>query len=353
MQGWMSINKGCLFLLFLLSACTSGDLTLDVATNIESSAHPSSTKLLSRTPNETSTPTPLPTIIPVNTPTEGPPPDLELLNTTIYYHDLGVGTLIGEIRNNTDTPMVFPIDPTIKKDKGHPIFRIITEAWDWYQGQYGDYYYHEVSVGKGGTSSPNTNCFLYPGETGPIIIRSVDACHEFPENCVNNHEEIKIAPEGTGMRLVGYQDLKTYIPWPDLYPDYHPQAKNIIFSVKDNRIDFSFDVQKDFFKGYKYNYTAWMLLYNQNGGLISILFNSRLEKILVEKDGLYHISGFTEPVFNAAASYFRNSNSVMGAQIAWNFSQVDHVRVLVEAEQYFLCGMYTNYDFYRQEMEED
>jgi hypothetical protein len=355
MQGWMSRSKGFIFLFIFLSACTAGELTMGISTNGGSSAIPSSTKLPSRIPTETvddSTPTLFPTIIPVGTPTEGPPPDLELLNITIYNWERGYGSLIGEIRNNTDTPMVFPIDILYKKT-GHPILRLTLEAWDWQNQQIGNHYSHEISIGKGSIDMPNTNCFLYPGETGPIIIHSVSDCNAFPENCINKSEEITDAPEGTGIRLVGYQDLKTYTPWPGLYLDYHPQVENLAYSVEDDGIEFSFDVQKDFFKGYDYRYTAWVLLYDKNGGLISILHRSQLEKIFQEKDGLFHISGYSRSSGQYSPQEFRNSNAAMDDQVAWDFTQVDHVRVFVEAAHLFLCTDYADYDLYRNVMKEE
>jgi hypothetical protein len=345
-----------LILSTVLSACTAGNVTTGISTDVGSSAATSSTRLPSRLPTETvdeSTPTSFPTIIPVNTPTEGPPPDLELLNTTIYYNDSGGGTLIGEIRNNTNAPIVFPIDPLYKKDTAHPILQVTTEAWDWHGWQMGSHYYHEIRIGKGTIDSPNTNCFLYPGETGPIIIRSVSDCRYNSENCVNIKEEIKEAPEGTGMRLVGYEDLKTYTPWPGLYPDYHPQVENLVYSVADYGIEFSFDVQKDFFKGYDYRYTAWVFLYDKTGGLISVLHRSQIEKIFQEKDGMYHISGYSNSTSPYSPQEFRNSNERMG-KLAWrNFAQIDHVRVFVESAHLFLCTEYADYDHYRQVMNGD
>ncbi len=342
------MSKGCFILILFLSACTAGDLTIGISTNGGSIAHPTNTKLPSRTPKATidkSTPTEINTVIPINTPTGGPPPDLELLNVTINYR--GGATLIGEIRNNTNTPMVFPIDINYEKT-GHPILRFTTESWDW-DGWEGGYHLYEFSVGRGNIIMPNTNCFLYPKETGVILIRRAGYCEDFPENCIIREEEITNPPKETGMRLVGYQDLKTYIPWPGLNPDYHPQAENLIYNATDREINFSFDLPKSFFKGYGFSYSAWVMLYDKDGRLISILYNSKMEENLVEKNGLFHITGFSSNSYSSNLNYFRNSNE--SNLSGFDFTQVNHARVFVEEQHEFLCGTYTNYDVYRSRME--
>jgi hypothetical protein len=349
MRGRISRSTGLFFLLMLLSACTGGDLTIGSPTNSNVSVGPSYTSFPSWLPMETivpSTPTPYSTIIPVNTPTEGPPPDLEVFNVTIYNKQFGNGTIIGEIRNNSASTMVFPIDITKKKN---PILRFIIEAWDWNVSE-GEYYSYELSVGRGRVEFPNTNCFLYPGDTGVIIIQNVQNCRDFPVNCVEKQEEISKSPEGIGMRLKGYEDLKTYVPWPNLNPDYHPQAENLEYTITKEKIELSFDLPKTFFKGYSFNYTAWVLLYDKNGGLISILFHTDLEKIFVETENSYHISGESSNSGPMNPDFFQNSNEGLPSG-GWDFTNVDHARVLVEEQHEFLCGTYTDYDIYRERME--
>jgi hypothetical protein len=349
MRGRISRSTGYLFLLLMLSACTGGELTLGLPTNGNVSVGPYNTSMPSWNPMETInpyTPTPYSTIIPINTPTEGPPPDLEVFNMTLYSHDsdeISGGALIGEIRNNTDTPMVFPVDIPKKRNS---ILRFTFESWNiWW-----DYFYYELSVGRGRVEFPDTNCFLYPGETGVLIIGGVGDCQEFPDNCVRNEEELKNPPEGIGMRLVGYEDLKTYLPWPNLNPDYHPQAENLKFTIMEEKIELSFDLPKTFFKGYSFNYTAWVLLYDKNGGLVSILFHTDLEKIFVETENSYHISGESSNSGPMNPDYFHNSNASL-LRGGWDFSKVDHARVFVEEQHEFLCGTYTDYDIYRERME--
>jgi hypothetical protein len=344
------LSTAGLFLLFL-SACTGGELTMGLPTNSNVSVGPSNTSFPSWYPMETiapntPTPTPYSTIIPVDTPTEGPPPDLEVFNLTLYSHERNGGVMIGELRNNTDAAMVFPIDISKKRN---PILRFSAESWYWDVSE-GDHYSYEFSVGRGRVEFPNTNCFLYPGETGVIIIDSVGNCQNFPENCIYNAEDIFENPEGIGMRLIGYEDLKTYVPWPNLNPDYHPQAENLEYTITNEKIELSFDLPKTFFKGYSFNYTAWVLLYDKNGGLISILFHTDIEKIFVETNGSYHISGESSNSGPMNPDYFHNSNASL-LHGGWDFSKVDHARVFVEEQHEFLCGTYTDYDIYRERME--
>ncbi len=336
MKGRMAKLFPTILIFLFLSACTGGRVSMG-----NPSFTLSMTEFVYKTRTPTivpPTPTSLPTVIPVGTPTEGLPPDLELFNTAFYGN-----SVIGEIRNNTDTTMVFPIDSRYK-ETGHPILRISIEAWEW-DGWETDYYYYDISAGKGSISIPNTNCFLYPGETGVIIIRNVSDCRDFPENCIKKHEEKTDPPEHIGMRLIGYQDLKTYTMWQDLYHDYHPQAGNLVYEVTSEGIEFNFDLPKSFFKGYRFDYTAWILLYDENGGLINILFNTQLEKILVERDDKYIISGFSRSQFSPSPSFFWSTNYTLES-LGWDYTPVDHIRVFVEEQHEFLCGPYTNYDYY-------
>jgi hypothetical protein len=341
MQGRISKLVGGMVIILILCACTAVGFPTGVDTNptdYSRTKTPLTTKI-EQVP--TATWTLFPTVIPVDIPTEGPPPDLELLNVRILYGKQGWGSLIGEIRNNTNTTIVFPVD--IAKNK-NPFLRLMVESWDW-RVDTGNYYYSDFSVGKGRVEFSNSSCFLYPKETGILIIRVTGNCQEFPNNCVEKEEDITTPPEGIGMRLIGYEDLKTYIPWPDLYPDYHPQAENVSYTTRPDGIDFSFDLPKSFFLGYGFHYSAWVLLYDKDGGLISILYTTQMENNIVLQNGFYHVSGFSTKNYSNDTS-FRNSNDgILGYEK--DYTDVDHIRVFVESEHAFLCGTYTDYDIYR------
>jgi hypothetical protein len=330
-----SLSSTGLFL-FFLSACTAGELSSGTP-----SATPSKTMLPSLTPTETIVPTPtlLNTVVPIPSPTEGPPPDLELLNISVRYRGNGVGIVFGEIRNNTGITMVFPGDGN-KDDI--PILRFQMEAWEWDILHLGDYWYNEFSVGWGSTHSPNTNCLLYPGETS--IIRIYAGSCAYRENCIIEHTKINEPPEATGMQLLGYQDLKTYIPWPDLYQGYHPQVENLEYSITNHRIEFGFDLPKSIFNPY-YNFMTRVVAYDKSGKILGFLYRGYTEEIKIDNGGDdYHITGYfgtTSDTDPGRTDLFR------GDLLDEDLDRIDHIQVMVEKQHTYLCYSY-RYDLYRK-----
>jgi hypothetical protein len=222
MRGWIS-KQGSLLVLIFLSACMAENLTMGLPTNGNPSLSSSKINYPSITPTEAvdvSTPTLINTVVALPSPTEGPTPDLELLNLLLRYRGNGNGSLFGEIRNNTDSAMVFPINDN-RQDI--PILRFQTKAWD-KKGIFAAFWNDEFSIGRGFDEGWHTSCFLYPGETGLFRMDGFGCQNELDTNCKAEHTFTEGIPEFTGIQLVGYQDLKTYIPWPDLYPGYHPQV---------------------------------------------------------------------------------------------------------------------------------
>lgn len=345
MKGRMrNIRSGLLLMLFL-SACTAGELTqAESPTNWGHTTVIYHTNDSSKTPYQTATeatPATINTVIPIKTPTEGPPPDLELLNLKIRYRGDGAGTLFGEIRNNSSITMVFPGE---ENGRDIPILRFQTEAWDWF-GAHGYYWHNEFNIGRGSTYAPNTNCFLYPGETGVISIIT-PGCQNYPENCVSEHTFIDKPPAAIGMQLVGYQDLKTFIPWSDLYPGYHPQVENLEYSVTDHRIRFEFDLPKSIFKPF-YSFMTWVVVYDENGEMLDILQKSFSEELKIDNGGdTYRITGYygtASDTGSAGSDYF------IGELTDEDLERTDHIRVMVERQHVYLC--YSNkYDIYREYM---
>jgi hypothetical protein len=237
--------------------------------------------------------------------------------------------------------MVFPRDIG---QEHTPILRFSVEAWDW-DGIWGDYWHYEFSVGSGHDYGWNTGCFLYPQETGVFRV-NVGSCADYPENCISEHAFSEKPPEATGMRLMGYQDLKTYIPWPDLYPDYHLQVENPYFSVIDQRIAFGFELPKSFFNP-NYEYLTWVIVYDENGKMLGILSKSNSEELFIDNGGdTYHISGYHAPELDPGTfvkDYFQ------GDLLDEDYDRIDHIRVMVEKEHKSLC--HDNwYDDYRNYM---
>jgi hypothetical protein len=324
----------CGFALFGLSACASGAVP---SGKTASSVYSTSTRKPTRT--VTPTETLLPTLVPINTPTQGPPPDLEVLNLSLSYNENALSYFYGEIRNNTNTTMVFPLE-TI------PILRFAINSWQW-NGVNGVYEHYEVGIGKGSTGAGITNCILYPGETG--LIRFTASCQEgVGKDCVAEQKIIFEPPAATGMQLVGYQDLKKYIPWPDLPKNYHPQATNINFSYTGSRLDFTFDLQSWVFADPYYNIEAWVVLYDSSNKIVGIVFRAYLNDDVTEAKGdVYHISGFYQPKDNNSPGPTGSLNFFMGDLTEEELSRVDHIGMMVERQHRYLCS-YNYYDIYRR-----
>jgi hypothetical protein len=325
-----------LFLSSILTACTTGEFSAG-----SPSITPSRTKLPSLTPTETideSTPTPLNTIVPVLSPTEGPPPDMELLKLMLRYEGNGGGFIFGEIRNNTKTAIVFP-------RQGISILRLQINAWEW-DGGSGTLWHHEYSLNKGSLDFPTTNCLLYPGESGFIRI-STPQCQRYPDNCISDWTDFYEPPEATGLQLVGYQDLKTYIPWPDLSPIYHPEVENLKFSLTDKRLEFGFDLPKSLFNPW-YDFLTWVVLFDKNGEVLGDLYKGNSEILRTDNGGdSYHIAGYYDPHPTGLIGEDYFSGDLPDEY----FYRIDHIHVMVEMQHNFLCKE-DWYDKYREWMTE-
>jgi hypothetical protein len=341
MRGWIR-KQGSFLILIFLSACTAGELTMGLPTTGNPSLSSSTSNLPSITPSETvdaSTPTSINTIVALPSPTEGPPPDLELLNLILRDEGDGRGSIFGEIRNNTGTTMVFPINDN-RQDI--PILRFQTKSWET-NGDLTFYWFKEFSIGRGIDEGWHTSCFLYPGETGPFRVYAT--CQNDQDKCeLGDSEGI---PEATGMQLVGYQDLKTYIPWPDLYPGYHPQAENLEFTATEKRLEFGFDLPKNLFDPH-FDFMIWVVVYDKENKMLGILSHPNSEELTIDNGGdTYHIAGFTHTKAdtNYSGYYFQ------GNLLDEDFTRIDHIRLMVELQHKFLCRYNWN-DRYREWIKE-
>jgi hypothetical protein len=340
-----SLSIAGIFLLFL-SACTAGELTMGLSTNGNPSKASSKTSVPSWTPTETidaSTPTSINTIVALPSPTKGPPPNLELLNLTLRNRGNGSGLLFGEIRNNTDSTMVFPLDD---KYRDIPILRFQTKAWKT-NGVLTSYWFSDIKIGRGGDDSWHTSCFLYPGEIGLFYLDSFACQNDLDTECKSDFGVIEGVPEATGIQLVGYQDLKTYLPWPGLYPGYHPQVENLEFSVTAKRLEFGFDLPKKIFDPY-YDFMIWVVMYDKDSKMLGILSHPNSEDIIIDNGGdTYHIAGFTRTKADSDLS----GNYFKGNMLDEDFTRIDHIQVMVEMQHTYLC-YYNWYDEYREWVKE-
>ncbi len=340
MTGWTRKIRGSLLIFLLLSACAAGGLTGN-----SPSATPSITDLPSNTPTETIVPTPtlINTIVALPSPTKGPPPDLELLNLTLRDNGDGWGSLFGEIRNNTNSAMVFPIN---EQRQDIPILRFQTKAWE-SNGVLTAYWFEDFSIGKGNDESWHTSCFLYPGETGPFRIDAFGCQNELDTGCKSDFGMVEGIPEATGMQLVGYQDLKTYIPWPDLYPGYHPQVENLEFTATEDSLEFGFDI---LIKNYDphYDITSWVFVYDENNNILGILnMHASQEYSIDTGEGTFHIDGY----IRIGAGLGQKGTRFYGTLLNEDYKNIDHLRVWIEFQHIFLCQYY-RYDDYREYMKE-
>jgi hypothetical protein len=352
MKGRMDPGRAGVIVLLFMAACGASGGTKQAADGTVNSRSPSASRTMkpTRTPVTPTVPTAINTIVAIPSSTEGPPPDLELVNASIRYDGKGLGYLFGGIRNNTDTTMVFR-GPARDGNK-NPLFRFKLESWDWYDdSSLGYFTNYEFEVGRGSTSVPNTNCFLYPGETGVLDIQ-VYACHPDEENCFFENTIIDEPPVATGMRLIGYESLKNYVPWPDLYSGYHPKAENVEFSVKNYMIRFGFDLPKSFFDDLGwYRYAAWIIVYGKNGETLDILHRENISDIITEKDNnTYQIKGFYatgSTTEKGGPGYF------LGNLPDKYWDQIGRIEVFVEKQHDFLCSYYANFDSYREKISEE
>lgn len=313
-------------------------------TQAGSISDPSKTPWPTKTPVTTIIPTAINTVVPIPSPTEGPPPELELVNASIRYDGHGYGYLYGGIRNNTDAAMVFR---SPKGGNDYPLFRFYFKAWEWFEIN-GIYWIYEFEEGQGSYMRPNTNCLLYPGETGVLRI-DPPSCNMEEKNCVYESDFIFEPPPTTGMQLIGYEVIKSYEPWPGLETEYHPKAENIEFSVKNYKIQFGFDLPKSVFNNSAwYDFPAWVLIIGKDGVTLDILFQENIRDIMTEKDDMtYHINGFYK---TASSTEESGPGYFLGYLPDKYWDQIDHIKVFVEKQHDFLCGGYQDFEFYRKKI---
>jgi hypothetical protein len=346
MQGRMNSGRAGVIVLLFVAACgASGGMTqVANGTAVDHSPSASSTLKPTRTPVTPTVPMVVNTIVAIPSPTEGAPPDLELVNATIRYDGYGSGYLFAGIRNNTDSAMVFR---SPKGEDDYPLFRFYINAWDWSEIN-GIYWIYEFEVSYMG---PNTNCFLYPGETG-VLQTEPTSCAQDKKNCTYESDFLNKPPAATGMQLVGYEVIENYESWPGLETEYHPHAENIEFSAENYKIQFGFDLPKSFFNDLAwYDYPAWVMIIGKDGGTLEILFRENISDILTEMDDTtWRINGFYKTESSTEES---GPGRFLGYLPDKYWDQIDHIEVFVEKQHDFLCGNYQDFNYYREKKSEE
>jgi hypothetical protein len=328
-------------LLPLLASCVAGSTTPGatptgaLGTRTAAAFTPTSTATITSAPTETFTPT--------VTPTPGPPPDLELLNVTIDAD----GNLMGEIRNNTDQPMILP--------PREPAFEFVFESWENYGELTG--YFHYISTADIKPSDDarlkRMNCILYPGESGVIafpILGNLNDC----AGCTIE-EQIPNPPTETGFHLVSYQsffwrwdDLKRYHIYDD-YPAefdsrYHPAAENLSYSINGTAIIINFDVNVFLPESYKgQDFQSWIVLLDKENKILNILYTDPILAYYPNPliSGSYHIAGVGSEHWSSIWNNLANNVQwwkPKGKLTTEMMERVDHIRVLFEVVDENICG---------------
>jgi hypothetical protein len=246
-----------LVFILVLAGCTggTGGITVTGKTN-----NPSETQ---RAGTDTPTLTPTSTATSTITPTATKVPDLEIFNSHFVDMTKTIGGtfLLGNIRNNTDAPMILP-------SREHAfIFNI-----DEYQ-TFGDGFVHYAFGPLGvmpGVEIPSSNCILYPHEKG-VIFFDISYMDKMP-GFYSKREELSTYIGDIGI-FSTY--TSTYKPEPELPTSYHPQAENVKFSVADGNIYFEYDINVP---APKHKETengmvrGFLTMYDRDGNIINFLY---------------------------------------------------------------------------------
>ncbi len=351
----------CLFVL-LLAACTAGAETRpgETGASTNNTTGPSRTATVRPMATQTFTPSAIPTVEPMVTPSPGPAPELEILNVTFPKSPNGTAFL-GEIRNNSDQPMIFP---------GRlEAVRLGIEEWSTYGGVY---YYHNLfdAFIKPGTDDKAMNCILYPGETGVIAFDFNPLCSDI-NNCKGEGENLSGPPSQMGYRLINYEAFSKrweelyQFPYinhnypPTFYDGYHLLVENIEYEIRPSEVNpdhvamfFNFDVEY-----YSPTYQRagrtpiWIVLYDSDHQIINILINGWVgfcNTVGCLENRKYHVYGVACNRGECNFEQWETPDQMMdyftpiAEMTAENLRRVDHIRIVAENQDEELC---TNTDF--------
>jgi hypothetical protein len=255
---------------------------------------------------------------------------------------------MGEIRNNTDQPMILP--------PREPALKIIFEDWQNFGRLTG--YYHRIlgpmKIEPGDDAySKIMNCILYPGEKGAIAF-NIDTVLTGCEGCVTR-EKLPNPPTETGYHMLSYSSFyrrwdelkKSHIldDYPtDLYSLYKPRVENLSYNINGTSVFVNFNVNvnlPDYYTGPAF--PSWVLLLDMEDRILNILYTDVVLAYYPTPltSGNYHIVG----VSSNSGSTAQNN---LGEIIQWwepkieltaeMMQHVDHLRVLFEIEDDNICG---------------
>jgi hypothetical protein len=342
--------------LVLLAACASASSTPSFATvrigtmtaaeyrNQTATYRPTETEL----PTETNTPKPtnIPTVLPMVTPSPGPAPDLEVFNGTIFGN-----IFMGEIRNNTDQPMIFPGEENA----------LILGFEDWHvaEGGNGGYHHNIFYPVKLQPLNQNMNCILFPKETGVVLSHTNSACDECIQSenvpAVTQLGYRLISSEGIFHRWEEFKTLELFRDYPsDLDERFHPQVQNLEYDIQiikemieGSAILFNFDIEL-FLPEYIHGafFPSWAILYDKDGRIINVLYVDNINfcnNVQCLKSGKFHVFGAG---CNKGKCLFANW-ATPDQLIQWyqpeveitteDLQRVDHVRMIVEIADWDIC----------------
>jgi hypothetical protein len=328
-----------LFLVLVLSGCNSAGTTQVIQGTASDASFTSWISVTEQQPTAmltASTPSVTPTS--TETPTIGPPPDLELINVTIYpettFELRQRYYFMGKIRNNTDSIMLF----TSK----FVALRFNFDVWEYDKvdkegSSVYDYFHMKFTHDIWPVYDHNfrsMNCFLFPGEEGVLFFdfNYTDAPDEDRGYFVEKYD----GPIGLWYSYESYYETNPNIP-----SVYRIPAENIYFRKVEDVVEYGFDVDLSekhiFYKGISFDHSAWVLLYDKDGKIINVYYRRINDYPGYYENTYLHVASSTGLV-NTNNYYFRPLIKKMTPEMV---ERTDRIEVITEIEEAPICS--TNY----------
>ena len=330
-----SMNKGFLLsiaILMLTSCSQEVGPTNGEGSNI---LIPSRTHMATTMATLSSTPTATKTWIPTNTPTIGPPPDLELKNVTIYPETFDkwgqTYSMLGRIRNNTNQVMAFRGKDIVFKFN----FEVLEYDMEQLMFELPPFshvvYTEETTIWKKlEIEKRSMNCILYPGEEGVFNFSTKS------NRGIGGYILDERLDEYNGPLGFWYSYESFYHTRSGLRSDLHPKAENINFKKDQAALEFEYDVvnipQVENQNHYATLY-SWLILYDKEGRIINILYKSLNEMEGLHWGGDFHVSSSTVFTIGQGKWYFKPSVEMTQELI----DRVDRVDILNEFVEDDIC----------------
>ncbi len=333
--------RGILILALFLAtteACNSAQAIFQPA---KKAVAPSATTWPSDTPSITMTPTITKTPSITMTPTTTP--DLELTNYTLEGSSISGASpdagwyLMGEIRNNSDQPMIL-----FATDK---IFQFYLDHWQ------GTEYsiLGPIGIAPGADKFKTMSCILYPGETGVISRNLYGFCPS--DTCYVTTPAPSEPVKGEVWKLRSYtshykrwEDMKDNFPpeWSPLFTGFHPSVENINYNLTgDGYIHVTFDVNVKFpqYTRSVFEVVSWIVLYDNQNHIFNILYNPlALPPPIQElKSGKYHVDGIGKDKWCVTTSTANQCWYTEVMMTPESLQRLDHIRVFAELEDIEIC----------------